>query len=349
MSSNPRLTPGLPTIDAPCSLCRSDDAVPVRQAADPSAGVPGVYTVVRCLNCGFLYQRPRVRDDHLAACYPDTYLPHQERAVRDPFKANDTRIPAVRWALFSSFGYSAYQQPVPGLLTRLRARRLVRRLRWDYPRWVGRGRYLDVGCGSGGALGAARALGWKVAGIEIDEAAAKKAQRFSDEVYVGDIFAAPFAPGGFDLVTAFHVLEHVPDPIATLRRMLEWLAPRGVLVLEVPNAGGVGAALFGRSWVPLDLPRHLSHFTRESLALAVEQAGGRIIWCWSRVKPRDYARNLRRWLADRGWDRLARFTELRVVFGILKLFLEVTLPVVCWLNRGEVLRVGVIPGKDSIH
>jgi len=162
-------------------------------------------------------------------------------------------------------------------------------------------------------------------------------------MYVGDILAAPFAPGAFDVVTAFHVLEHVPDPIAVVRRMLDWLAPGGRLIIEVPNAGGLGATLFSRSWLPLDLPRHLSHFMPESLARAVERAGGRLVWCWHRAMPRDYVRNSRHWLCDRKLDRIARLTELRVVYGILKLFLEVTLPLVCWVGRGEVIRVGVVP------
>jgi SAM-dependent methyltransferase len=141
------------------------------------------------------------------------------------------------------------------------------------------------------------------------------------------------------------VLEHVPEPVAVLRRMLEWLAPGGVLIIEVPNAGGLGATLFGRSWVMIDLPRHLSQFTPDSLVRSVEQAGGRIVWCWHRAQPRDYARNFRRWLLDRGCNRLARFTEGRV-YGIFKPILELTLPLVCWIGRGEVIRVGVVPRRD---
>jgi SAM-dependent methyltransferase len=205
---------------------------------------------------------------------------------------------------------------------------------------------LDVVCGSGWALALAQALGWQVAGIEMDGPAAEKARRFTDDIYMGGILSAAFEPGRFDVVTAFHVLEHVPDPIAVVRRMLDWLAPAGLLIIEVPNAGGLGARLYGRSWLPLDLPRHLSHFTTESLASALEKAGSHVIWCWHRAKPRDYARNFRRWLRDRGWNWLARFTERRSVYGILKLFLELTLPVVCWAGQGEVIRIGVVPRRD---
>jgi len=86
-----------------------------------------------------------------------------------------------------------------------------------------------------------------VAGIEVDPAAAEKARRFSDEIHVGDILTARFAAGSFDVISAFHVLEHVPGPVAVARRMLEWLAPGGLVIIEVPNAGGLGASLFGRA------------------------------------------------------------------------------------------------------
>ncbi len=112
----------------------------------------------------------------------------------------------------------------------------------------------------------------------MDEAAAALARRYTQELHVGDILTAPFPAGRFDVVTAFHVLEHVPDPVAVARRMLDWLAPGGLLIVEVPNAGGLGAALFGGAWSGLELPRHLSHFTPVTLERVIEKAGGRIVW-----------------------------------------------------------------------
>jgi SAM-dependent methyltransferase len=331
----------LPTVDAACFLCGAAEADPLWSTPDRAFAVPGLYTVARCRRCGFLYQRPRVRDEHLAECYPDHYPRHQEPSPRIPFKGSPARVRAARWALGSRLGYAALRDTDAGLLTRLRGALLARRLRWDCPPWRGRGRYLDVGCGSGGALGVAQALGWQVAGVEMDEAAAKKARRFSQRVHAGDLLGAPFAPGEFDCVTAFHVLEHVPDPVAALRRMLEWLAPGGLLIVEVPNAGGLGAALFGRAWSGLELPRHLSHFAPATLERAVAQAGGRVVWRWHQAKPRYYLWSLRHWLRDRGLDRTARLAEWRPVYGVLKLFLELTLPLARWAGRGEVLRVGI--------
>lgn len=331
----------VPTVDAPCFLCGAGAADPVWATPDRAFGVPGVFSVVRCRGCGFLYQRPRVADAFLAACYPDHYPRHQEPSPRIPFKGSPARQRAVRRALASRLGYEGLADRRAGLLTRLRGRLLLRRLRWDCPPWRGQGRYLDVGCGSGAALGVARALGWRTAGIEVDAAAADKARRFADELHVGDVLTAPFPPSCFDVVTAFHVLEHVPDPVGMLRRMLGWLAPDGLLIVEVPNAGGLGARLFGRAWSGLELPRHLSHFTPHSLARAAEQAGGRIAWRRHQAKPRYYLWSLGHWLRDRRLEGLARLAERRPVYGVLKLGLEVALPLVARAGQGEVFRVGV--------
>jgi SAM-dependent methyltransferase len=186
-----------------------------------------------------------------------------------------------------------------------------------------------------------------VAGVEVDEAAARKARRFSPRVHAGDLVEAPFAPGEFDCVSAFHVLEHVPDPVTAVARMLGWLAPGGLLIVEVPNAGGLGARLFGRAWSGLELPRHLSHFTPETLERVAARAGGRVVWCWHQAKPRYYLWSLGFWLRDRGFPGLARLAERRAVYGLLKLVLEVTLPFARWARRGEVVRVGIEHGDTT--
>jgi SAM-dependent methyltransferase len=288
-----------------------------------------------------------VRDEHLAACYPDHYPRHQEPSPRLPIKGSPGRQRAARWALASGLGYEALREVPVSFVTRLRGRRMLRRIRWSCPPWVGEGRYLDVGCGSGGALGVARALGWRVAGIETDEVAAARARRFTDELHVGDVLSAPFAPGRFDVVSAFHVLEHVPDPVAVARRMLEWLAPGGLLIVEVPNAGGLGARLFGGAWAGLELPRHLSHFTPATLEAVIDKAGGKVVWIWHQAKPRTYLWSLSAWLRDNGWNGLARVSELRPVYGALKLGLEVLAPLARRTRSGEAIRIGAVQSPPT--
>lgn len=73
------------------------------------------------------------------------------------------------------------------------------------------------------------------------------------------------------------------------------------------------------------------------------RGGGRYL----QAKPRYYLWSLGHWLRDRRRDRLARVCEWRPVYGVLKLLLEVTLPVVCWARLGEVIRVGVVPRERA--
>jgi SAM-dependent methyltransferase len=144
-----------------------------------------------------------------------------------------------------------------------------------------------------------------------------------------------------DVITAFHVLEHLPDPLAALRNMLRWLAPGGLAIVEVPNADGVCSAVFGRYWSGLDFPRHLVHFTPRTMAAMVERAGGRVVRASHRTKPRYVLRSATLWLAERPGtlSRLGRAALAdRRGRGLAKLALEVTMPLARPLRRGEAVR-----------
>src|SRR6267142_4284892 len=86
----------------------------------------------------------------------------------------------------------------------------------------------------------------------------------------------------------------------------------------------------------LELPRHLSHFTPETLGAVVARAGGQVVWSWHQAKPRYYLWSLGFWLRDHGLGSLARLAEWRPIYGVLKLVLEVTLPLARWVGLGEV-------------
>jgi SAM-dependent methyltransferase len=115
---------------------------------------------------------------------------------------------------------------------------------------------------------------WKLYGIEMEESTAAKARaRTGAEVFVGDAAQAPFPAGFFDVVTAFDVLEHVYDPREFLRKVMEWLKPGGIFHALVPNVASWEARLFGSYWFGLDLPRHLFHFSPQSLRKLMSVAG----------------------------------------------------------------------------
>jgi 2-polyprenyl-3-methyl-5-hydroxy-6-metoxy-1,4-benzoquinol methylase len=135
------------------------------------------------------------------------------------------------------------------------------------------GRLLDLGCGKGHFLSAARSAGWDAVGIDHSRAAAEAAKRLYDiDIIVGDI-ADTALRGPFDVVTMWHVLEHVPEPAAILERIRPILRPGGRLVVSVPNLESIQARAFGRHWFHLDRQHHVSHFTPTALQALLERCG----------------------------------------------------------------------------
>jgi SAM-dependent methyltransferase len=180
----------------------------------------------------------------------------------------------------------------------------------------------------------------RVSGIELDPVAAAKARSVTAEVTIGDPAEVTLPSASVDVITAFHVVEHLPDPAEAIRRMLGWLAPGGWLIIEVPNVSGWRGALFDRHWSGLDFPRHLIHFMPATMHALVERCGGRVVdeWHWS--KPRSIIRSGRFWLAARegGGARAARAAlDSRLGGGLLKHSLEAVLKVAGPARRGEVV------------
>ena len=111
------------------------------------------------------------------------------------------------------------------------------------------GRLLDVGCGTGAHMLLLADLGWEVEGIEWDACAAEVARQATGRpVTVGDVHGFE-SSAQMDAILLNHVFEHLPDPVADLRRMRELLRPGGRVILVWPNSHGLGARRFGE-WEP---------------------------------------------------------------------------------------------------
>jgi 2-polyprenyl-3-methyl-5-hydroxy-6-metoxy-1,4-benzoquinol methylase len=138
-------------------------------------------------------------------------------------------------------------------------------------RWgLRRGRLLDVGAGDGQFLLAAQHAGFSVAGSEPSTAGrTRAAARGLDVADAPDAFRGQH----FDVITLWHVLEHVADAGALLDALSDLLAPGGALVLAVPNASSVEARVFGGAWFHQDVPRHQLQLTPESLRMLLSRHG----------------------------------------------------------------------------
>ncbi len=135
------------------------------------------------------------------------------------------------------------------------------------------GRVLDVGCGNGDFLLSLKRRGWKVHGVEFSAEAAELARSRGIDVVHGELKSAAFPDGFFDVVTLWHVAEHLPDPLAEFAEVRRILRDDGLFVLEVPNSDCLTLRLCGTRWRPLDVPRHLQHFTPATLERALTKVG----------------------------------------------------------------------------
>lgn len=136
---------------------------------------------------------------------------------------------------------------------------------------------LDVGCGKGRFLSRAREQGASVKGIEptlrsFEEARAKLGDAVQNTIMTKNQFPAE----SFDIVTMWHVFEHISQPIAMLEACRDVLRPKGKLIIAVPNYQGWIASLGGSRWFNLDPPRHEVHYDPSSLTAVLSRCGFRI-------------------------------------------------------------------------
>lgn len=161
-------------------------------------------------------------------------------------------------------------------------REIIWRQRMDRVATLGPpGRLLDVGCGTGIFLRLAKRHGWEVAGTEISHAGAEAAKAEEATVREGEIWEAEFPAASFDLVTCWHVIEHVSDPRRFLEEIYRILRPGGWLVLATPNLHdyvfrAAYTAARGRPprfYEPNEREVHLFVFSAETLQRLVASVG----------------------------------------------------------------------------
>lgn len=271
-----------------CPLCGSAKCSFRFHLPDRLHGVPGEFTYRRCQDCRTVFQDPRVIDEDLPLCYPDTYFTHQSPDVSLAPLATAARPKTglrLRALLRQSVMAAVRREPIRGVMGRLggllaKSRRLRERAFRDLvmdellPFKPGAPRALEVGCGVGRLLKALAQAGWQVEGVEWDEKAAEIARRTTGrQVMVGDFqtTALPFA--AYDLVVLHHVLEHLPDTQSCLRKIADILAPGGRAVLIYPNSESLGALIFREDWFPWEAPRHLVLPTAKAIRKTADDIG----------------------------------------------------------------------------
>lgn len=138
-----------------------------------------------------------------------------------------------------------------------------------------KGSLLDIGCGTGYFLSAAKRNGWKVYGIEPNDTARKiaadKKLKISENI---DEFKKNKK---FDAISLYHVLEHIHNLRKTGKKIVELLKDNGTLFIAVPNLASYDAKSYGTHWAAYDVPRHLYHFNQDTLKAFAEEIGLQIV------------------------------------------------------------------------
>lgn len=135
------------------------------------------------------------------------------------------------------------------------------------------GRLLDIGTGTGYFAATMVQRGWKVEAIEKNA----QARLFAEEHFglkVKDECAFnEFGPGSFDVITLWHVMEHLEHLNEVWDKLCELLTDRGVLIAAVPNCSSYDALKYGECWAAYDVPRHLWHFTPATIQRLASRHG----------------------------------------------------------------------------
>ncbi|MDO8585923.1 MAG: class I SAM-dependent methyltransferase [Armatimonadota bacterium] len=139
------------------------------------------------------------------------------------------------------------------------------------------GSVLDVGCGRGLFLRLLKSLGWQCCGTELSETLVSSLMGCGIDVRRSSVLECGFPDNTFDVVTIYHALEHLSNPLETLREVRRVIKEDGLLIIGAPNIASVQSRLSGSRWFHLDVPRHTVHFSRETLASIAERCGFEIV------------------------------------------------------------------------
>ena len=203
------------------------------------------FHICECLNCGLLYTMPRPDKDKIGLYYKsEAYFSHQEN--KKGF------IPKVYEQVKSINLKHKYRLATSGMQP---------------------GKLLDIGCGVGDFLHTAEMHGWECIGVEPSEDAKAIAQKRMKGKIITSEELEGFPDGAFDVITMWHVLEHVDDLKWQVTQLQRLVKPSGRVVIAVPNYKSYDGQYYKEHWAAYDVPRHLNHFNRITLSKIFKTSG----------------------------------------------------------------------------
>jgi 2-polyprenyl-3-methyl-5-hydroxy-6-metoxy-1,4-benzoquinol methylase len=226
-----------------CPACNGVNFIPFISCSDYAVSHE-TFQIVQCVNCSLLVTSPRPANNDLGAYYASSnYISHQKKA--------QTLLDRI-YLLVRQFTLKWKLELIEN--NSLHPNRML----------------LDFGCGTGEFIRVAKSSGWQTAGIE---PSLKARQEALPEI------ASEISPSlqelnsdvKFDVITLWHVLEHVPDLNDTLQELKSCCNERGTIFIAVPNYSGHDGNHYKENWAGYDVPRHLWHFNRHSMTNLIER------------------------------------------------------------------------------
>jgi len=206
------------------------------------------FEIVTCAGCKFTFLNPRPTPESISAFY--------ESEDYQPFLSTQSGL------TFWDRIYLTVRS-----FTLAGKRRKISKLKSS-------GSILDMGCGTGEFLHEMQQHGWRVEGLEMEKKAAEFARtEYNLSVRTQELQDCDFPDKSFDVITLWHVLEHLYEPKESLKKMRNLLKDDGFILIAVPNISSFDARFYKKNWIALDAPRHLFHFTPETMRAFCKTAG----------------------------------------------------------------------------
>ena len=223
---------------SPCPICNKEDISTLLHTKDYSLTGED-FQIIRCANCTLEYTDPAPSKEAIATYYNfPSYISH-----------TDTKEGLVN-----------------KMYHKVRNHTLTQKTNWVQSLFTGhKGHLLEVGAGTGAFADSMSKKGWKVTALEPDASSRQKAlDNYNLNILpIEELFH--LEPAKYEVITLWHVLEHVHDLNAYMKTFHSLLKPNGRLIIAVPNYTSYDAGYYKKYWAAYDVPRHLYHFSPLSM------------------------------------------------------------------------------------
>ena len=242
--------PEVASVDVPvCDVCGAERSTVIAGGYDYELiTCRNRWSYVKCDECGLVWLNPRPAVEALSTIYPPTYYAYNYEQLSAVARRGKEAMDALKLRSILAVGDGSPQ------------------------------RYLDVGCGDGRYLEAMAKRGLprsELYGLELDEHTVEGLRQKGFNVHCERVESSTSIPeASFDLITMFHVIEHVASPREVIDRLVGWLRPGGVLAMETPNIDSLDARLFADgTWGGFHIPRHWYLFDPSTFRRLATDAG----------------------------------------------------------------------------